>query len=96
MVEHQFCKLKVLGSSPKLLKVACLSVGGIAAIAAGCKPVTLETRRFESYPTDQQFIDRQALKVTKTIGALVVESSGETPQKAAVDGQKLYARHKSA
>ena len=30
-------------------------------------------------------IDRQALKVTKTIGALVVESSGETPQKAAVD-----------
>lgn len=28
--------------------------------------------------------DRQALKVTKTIGALVVESSGETPQKAAV------------
>ena len=29
--------------------------------------------------------DRQVLKVTKTIGALVVESSGETPQKAAVD-----------
>ena len=25
-------------------------------------------------------IGRQALKVTKTIGALVVESSGETPQ----------------
>ena len=44
----------------------------------------------------KKFIGRQALKVTKTIGALVVESSGETPQKAAVDGQKLYARHKSA
>ena len=53
LVEHQFVKLKVLGSSPKLFKVACISVGGIAAIAAGCKPVTLETRRFESYPTDQ-------------------------------------------
>ena len=52
-VEHQSDKLKVLGSSPKLFKVACISVGGIAAIAAGCKPVTLETRRFESYPTDQ-------------------------------------------
>lgn len=34
--------------------MACLSVGGIAAIAAGCKPVTLETRRFESYPTDHR------------------------------------------
>ena len=54
LVEHQSGKLKVLGSSPKLLKVACLSVGGIAAIAAGCKPVTLETRRFESYPTDHR------------------------------------------
>ena len=52
-VEHQSGKLRVLGSSPKLFKVACISVGGIAAIAAGCKPVTLETRRFESYPTDQ-------------------------------------------
>ena len=53
MVEHQSGKLKVLGSSPKLLKVACISAGGIAAIAVGCKPMTLETRRFESYPADQ-------------------------------------------
>lgn len=36
-------------------------------------------------PLFKKSIDRQALKVTKTIGALVVESSGETPQKAAVD-----------
>jgi len=43
------------------------------------------------------FVGREAyLKLGKTISALVVESSGETPQKAAVDGQKLYARHKSA
>ena len=33
--------------------VLVITVGGIAAIAAGCKPVTLETRRFESYPADQ-------------------------------------------
>ena len=52
-VERQSCKLKVLGSSPKLIIVACLSAGGIAAIAVGCKPMTLETRRFESYPADQ-------------------------------------------
>ena len=53
MVEHQSGKLKVLGSSPKLIIVACISAGGIAAIAVGCKPMTLETRRFESYPADQ-------------------------------------------
>ena len=54
LVEHQSGKLKVLGSSPKLIKVACISVGGIAAIAVGCKPMTLETRRFESYPADHR------------------------------------------
>ena len=54
MVEHQSGKLKVLGSSPKLIIVACLSEGGIVAIAVGCKPMTLETRRFESYPSDHR------------------------------------------
>jgi len=41
--------------------------------------------RSGSIPPISNFVGRQALKVTKTIGALVVESSGETPQKAAVD-----------
>ena len=42
--------------------------------------------RSGSIPPISYFVGREAyLKLGKTISALVVESSGETPQKAAVD-----------
>ena len=53
----QFGSASDLGSEGRGFKshlVDHLSEGGIAAIAVGCKPMTLETRRFESYPSDHR------------------------------------------
>ena len=56
---------------------APISVGGIAAIAVGCKPMTLETRRFESYPADHK--DRYSNFYIKDIMTFQVRDIGSIP-----------------